>query len=167
MIRLTGGTSKHAAPARKDTGVAYHLAVTHDDALQGVTHVIRGNDLFEATHVQRLIQTMMGWPAPTYRHHRLLAGPDGRRYLGPEGPARDQADREIVSFDGRVLILRWIDSEGGRRAGLCGCGSPRCTAHRRHPRRPHLHQTRPLLAIGRHGLRIRAWPDVNVRRGAK
>ena len=66
--------------ARKDAGVAYHLAVTHDDALQGVTHVIRGNDLFEATHVQRLIQTLMGWPSPTYRHHRLLAGPDGRRY---------------------------------------------------------------------------------------
>lgn len=66
--------------ARKDTGVAYHLAVTHDDALQGVTHVIRGQDLFEATHVQRLIQTLMGWPAPTYRHHLLLAGPDGRRY---------------------------------------------------------------------------------------
>ena len=66
--------------ARKDTGVAYHLAVTHDDALQGITHVIRGQDLFEATHVQRLIQTLMGWPAPTYRHHRLLTGPDGRRY---------------------------------------------------------------------------------------
>lgn len=66
--------------ARKDTGVAYHLAVTHDDALQGITHVIRGQDLFEATHVQRLIQTLMGWPAPTYRHHHLLTGPDGRRY---------------------------------------------------------------------------------------
>jgi glutamyl-Q tRNA(Asp) synthetase len=66
--------------ARKDAGVAYHLAVTHDDALQGVTQVIRGQDLFEATHVQRLIQTLMGWPVPTYRHHRLLAGPDGRRY---------------------------------------------------------------------------------------
>jgi len=66
--------------ARKDTGVAYHLAVTHDDALQGVTHVIRGQDLFAATPVQRLIQTLMGWPAPIYRHHRLLAGPDGRRY---------------------------------------------------------------------------------------
>ncbi|VXC09992.1 tRNA glutamyl-Q(34) synthetase GluQRS [Brevundimonas sp. G8] len=66
--------------ARKDTGVAYHLAVTHDDGLQGVTHVIRGQDLFEATHVHCLIQTLMGWPAPTYRHHRLLAGPDGRRY---------------------------------------------------------------------------------------
>ncbi|MFN3879294.1 MAG: tRNA glutamyl-Q(34) synthetase GluQRS [Brevundimonas sp.] len=66
--------------ARKDTGVAYHLAVTHDDALQGVSHVIRGQDLFEATHVQRLIQTLVGWPAPVYRHHRLLTGPDGRRY---------------------------------------------------------------------------------------
>lgn len=66
--------------ARKDTGVAYHLAVTHDDALQRITHVIRGQDLFEATHVQRLIQTLMGWPAPTYRHHRLLTGSDGRRY---------------------------------------------------------------------------------------
>ena len=66
--------------ARKDTGVAYHLAVTHDDALQRIDHVIRGQDLFEATHVQRLIQTLMGWPAPSYRHHHLLTGPDGRRY---------------------------------------------------------------------------------------
>ncbi len=66
--------------ARKDVGVAYHLAVTHDDALQGVTHVIRGRDLFEATHVQRLIQALTGWPAPAYRHHPLVVGPDGRRY---------------------------------------------------------------------------------------
>jgi len=66
--------------ARKDVGVAYHLAVTHDDALQGVTHVIRGQDLFEATHVHRLLQALMGWPVPAYRHHRLLLGPDGRRY---------------------------------------------------------------------------------------
>jgi len=66
--------------ARKDTGVAYHLAATHDDALQGIDHVVRGQDLFAATHVQRLIQTLMGWPAPVYRHHRLLTGPDGRRY---------------------------------------------------------------------------------------
>ena len=66
--------------ARKDAGTAYHLAVTHDDALQGVSHVIRGQDLFEATHIQRLLQALMDWPAPVYRHHRLLAGPDGRRY---------------------------------------------------------------------------------------
>ncbi|MGV8929286.1 MAG: tRNA glutamyl-Q(34) synthetase GluQRS [Brevundimonas sp.] len=66
--------------ARKDAGTAYHVAVTHDDALQGVSHVIRGEDLFEATHVQVLIQALMGWPNPVYRHHRLLLGPDGRRY---------------------------------------------------------------------------------------
>ena len=66
--------------ARKDAGVAYHLAVAHDDAVQGIDHVIRGQDLFEATHVQRLLQTLMGWPSPVYRHHPLLTGPDGRRY---------------------------------------------------------------------------------------
>ncbi len=66
--------------ARKDAAVAYHLACVHDDALQGVTHVVRGQDLFEATHIQVLIQGLMGWPTPTYRHHRLLTGPDGRRY---------------------------------------------------------------------------------------
>jgi len=66
--------------ARKDAGTAYHLAVTHDDALQAISHVIRGRDLFEATHIQRLIQALMGWPEPVYHHHRLLAGPDGRRY---------------------------------------------------------------------------------------
>ena len=66
--------------ARKDVGVAYHLAVVVDDALQGVTHVIRGQDLFEATHVQRLLQALLACPTPAYRHHRLLTGPDGKRY---------------------------------------------------------------------------------------
>jgi glutamyl-Q tRNA(Asp) synthetase len=65
--------------ARKDVGVAYHLAVVHDDALQGVTHVVRGQDLFEATHTQRLLQALLGLPTPVYRHHPLLLGPDGRR----------------------------------------------------------------------------------------
>lgn len=66
--------------ARKDVGVAYHLAVVHDDALQGVTHVIRGQDLFEAAHIQRLLQALLDLPTPVYRHHRLLIGPDGKRY---------------------------------------------------------------------------------------
>jgi len=66
--------------ARKDVGVAYHLAVTHDDALQDVTHVIRGQDLFEAAHVQRLLQALLGYPTPVHRHHRLLTGPDGKRF---------------------------------------------------------------------------------------
>ena len=65
--------------ARKDLGVAYHLAVVVDDALQGITHVTRGQDLFEATGVQRLLQALLGLPPPTYCHHRLLCGPDGQR----------------------------------------------------------------------------------------
>jgi glutamyl-Q tRNA(Asp) synthetase len=65
--------------ARKDVGVAYHLAVVVDDALQRITHVIRGRDLFEATHVQRLLQALLGLPAPAYRHHQLLVGADGKR----------------------------------------------------------------------------------------
>ena len=73
--------------ARKDVGVAYHLAVVFDDALQGITHVIRGQDLFEAAHVQRLLQALLGLPIPTYRHHALLTGPDGKRFA-----KRDRAE---------------------------------------------------------------------------
>ncbi|SJM68961.1 glutamyl-Q-tRNA synthetase [Brevundimonas diminuta 3F5N] len=80
VVKARPETAGDVVLARKDAGTAYHLAVTHDDALQAISHVIRGQDLFEATHIQRLIQALMDWPAPVYRHHRLLAGPDGRRY---------------------------------------------------------------------------------------
>lgn len=80
MVKACPETAGDVVLARKDAGTAYHLAVTHDDALQGISHIIRGQDLFEATHIQRLIQALVDWPAPVYRHHRLLAGPDGRRY---------------------------------------------------------------------------------------
>lgn len=65
--------------ARKDTGVSYHLASCLDDAASGVTHVIRGEDLHEAAHLHRLLQALFGWPEPTYRCHRLILGPDGKR----------------------------------------------------------------------------------------
>lgn len=65
---------------RKDTPTSYHLAVVWDDALQGVTLVTRGMDLFAATHVHRLLQALLDLPAPDYRHHRLLTDPSGRRY---------------------------------------------------------------------------------------
>jgi len=64
---------------RKGLGVAYHLAVVVDDALQEITHVVRGEDLFEAVPVQRLLQALLGLPTPAYHHHRLLRGPDGKR----------------------------------------------------------------------------------------
>ncbi|ACI52970.1 glutamyl-tRNA synthetase class Ic [Gluconacetobacter diazotrophicus PA1 5] len=65
--------------ARKDCPASYHLCVTHDDALQGVSLVTRGEDLRPATAVHRLLQILMGWPAPEYAHHPLLLDADGRR----------------------------------------------------------------------------------------
>jgi glutamyl-Q tRNA(Asp) synthetase len=66
--------------ARKDTPASYHLAVTVDDALQGVTLVTRGVDLFAATDVHRLLQALLGLPTPEYHHHWLLTDETGRRY---------------------------------------------------------------------------------------
>lgn len=65
--------------ARKDCPASYHLAVTLDDARQGVTLVTRGEDLFAATDLHRLLQALFGLPVPDYAHHPLLLGPDGRR----------------------------------------------------------------------------------------
>lgn len=65
--------------SRKDSLAAYHIAATHDDAVQGITHVIRGEDLIEAPHIQTLLQTLMGWPKPIYIHHPLILGPNGKR----------------------------------------------------------------------------------------
>jgi glutamyl-Q tRNA(Asp) synthetase len=79
LIPARPETAGDVVLARKDAGTAYHLAVTHDDALQGVTQVIRGHDLFEAAHIQVLIQALMGWPTPRYRHHPLLLDASGRR----------------------------------------------------------------------------------------
>ena len=65
--------------ARKDTPTSYHLAVTVDDHLQGVTLVTRGEDLLPSTHVHVLLQRLLGYATPAYAHHRLLLGPDGKR----------------------------------------------------------------------------------------
>lgn len=65
--------------ARRDMGCAYHLAVTVDDAAQGITHVIRGQDLFEATQIHVLLQHLLGLPHPVYHHHRLIRDDMGKR----------------------------------------------------------------------------------------
>lgn len=65
--------------ARKETPTSYHLAVSVDDALQGVTLVVRGQDLFAATHIHRLLQALLDLPVPRYHHHRLLNDASGRR----------------------------------------------------------------------------------------
>ena len=65
--------------ARKDAPTSYHLAVTVDDAAQGVTDIVRGQDLREATHIHRLLQELLGLPTPAYHHHPLLEDAEGRR----------------------------------------------------------------------------------------
>jgi glutamyl-Q tRNA(Asp) synthetase len=72
--------------ARKEFPTSYHLASVLDDALQAVTHVIRGEDLADAAHLHVLLQALLELPTPAYRHHRLILGPDGRRLA-----KRDQA----------------------------------------------------------------------------
>ena len=65
--------------ARRDMGTSYHLAVTVDDAAQGITDVIRGEDLLEATPIHVLLQRLLGLPTPRYHHHRLICDADGKR----------------------------------------------------------------------------------------
>jgi glutamyl-Q tRNA(Asp) synthetase len=65
--------------ARKDTPTSYHVAVVVDDAIQGVTHVVRGQDLFWSTSVHRLLQALLGFAVPVYHHHRLIRDACGRK----------------------------------------------------------------------------------------
>jgi glutamyl-Q tRNA(Asp) synthetase len=66
--------------ARKELPTSYHLAVVVDDALQGVTLITRGQDLFAATGIQRLLQALLDLPAPDYAHHRLVLDAEGRKF---------------------------------------------------------------------------------------
>lgn len=78
--------------ARREIPTSYHLSVVVDDALQGVSHVVRGRDLYFATSVQRLLQELLGLPQPTYFHHRLVLGPDGRKL------AKSQRDTGLAAL---------------------------------------------------------------------
>ncbi len=73
--------------ARADVPTSYHLSVVIDDALQGVTDVVRGADLFHATSVHRLLQTLLGLPEPRYHHHRLVRDSNGRKLAKSDGDA--------------------------------------------------------------------------------
>lgn len=89
--------------ARKDTPASYHLAVTVDDALQGVTLVTRGEDLFAASHVHRLLQALLGLPVPLWRHHRLLTDGSGRRLAKRDRAATLRSLREASADPGEVI----------------------------------------------------------------
>ena len=91
--------------ARKETPASYHLCVSHDDAAQGVTLVTRGIDLKPATHLHRLLQALMGWPAPPYAHHRLLTDAAGRRLAKRDRAAtlRDLRARGVSAAEARAM----------------------------------------------------------------
>lgn len=92
-----------AVIARKDTGTSYHLACVHDDALQGVTHVVRGQDLFYASHLHRLLQELLGLPTPRYRHHRLIRDKTGARLAKRDGATTLKALREAGASKNDIL----------------------------------------------------------------
>jgi glutamyl-Q tRNA(Asp) synthetase len=79
---------------RKDVPASYHLAVVIDDAAQGVTHVTRGLDLLQATDIQRVLQVLLGLPAPLYHHHRLMTDADGRKLSKSAGDVSLRALRQ-------------------------------------------------------------------------
>ena len=81
-----------AVIVRKDVPASYHLSVVVDDAWQNVTHVTRGQDLFAATDLHRLLQVLIGLPAPLYHHHRLITDADGRKLAKS---ARDTSLRSL------------------------------------------------------------------------
>lgn len=80
--------------ARKDIPTSYHLSVVVDDAIQGVTTVTRGNDLFSATHLHRLLQELLNLPAPVYRHHKVLTSENGKRLAKRDKSVTLQSLRE-------------------------------------------------------------------------
>lgn len=104
--------------ARKDAPVSYHLAVTVDDAGQSVTDVVRGQDLFAATHVHRLLQALLGLPTPHYRHHPLLADGEGKR-LAKRHDAPTLAELREAGTDAVALVaaLRTGQMPGGYSLG--------------------------------------------------
>lgn len=91
--------------ARRDIGVGYMLAAVVDDAFQQVTDIVRGRDLLDATPTQRLLQALLGYPAPRYHHHRLLLAPDGRR-LAKRDRAETLQSLRAAGMDGIALAAR-------------------------------------------------------------
>ena len=94
---------------RKETSASYHLAVVVDDARQSITHVVRGQDLRAATDIHRLLQVLLGFPAPLYHHHRLILDPAGRKLSKRDGDTALAIlrDRGLVPSD----IVRMVGLE--------------------------------------------------------
>ena len=122
--------------ARKDTPTSYHLSVVVDDALQGVTHVVRGQDLYQATSVHRVLQALLGLPVPLYHHHRLILDAEGKK----------------LSKSTRATALRELREQGKTPADIrriVGLDSRRYARHR-----PVHNPTSQLALIGLVGPRV-------------
>ena len=91
--------------ARREVPASYHLCVTHDDALEGVSLVTRGEDLRAVSDIHRVLQALMGWPAPVYHHHRLLREADGRRLAKRDGAQALRALR-AAGWSADALVAR-------------------------------------------------------------
>ena len=89
--------------ARRDIGTSYHVAVTHDDQLQGITDVVRGRDLADETPVHVVLQALMGWRVPRYHHHGLVMEEDGRKMSKRRGSRTVASLREAGWSPARVL----------------------------------------------------------------
>ncbi|MGD1877889.1 MAG: tRNA glutamyl-Q(34) synthetase GluQRS [Kiloniellaceae bacterium] len=96
---------------RKDVPASYHLSVVVDDAAQGVTLVTRGADLFEASHVHRLLQALLGLPVPDYHHHRLIADESGQRLAKRSDALALRALREAGRSPADVIAMTGIEKE--------------------------------------------------------
>jgi len=91
--------------ARKDMPTSYHLACVWDDALQGITLVTRGEDLFAATHIHRLLQRLLGLPAPQYHHHDLLVDAEGKKFSKRDHAPTLRALREAGKTPEEVWLM--------------------------------------------------------------
>jgi len=120
LIRSSGETGTIAADpaawgdvvlARRDVPTSYHLAVTIDDAIQKVTDVIRGEDLFAATSVHRLLQHLLGLPAPRYRHHGLVQDRAGRKLSKSDGATSIASLRAQGATPADIIAMAGLASE--------------------------------------------------------
>jgi glutamyl-Q tRNA(Asp) synthetase len=105
-----------AVIVRKDVATSYHLAVVVDDAWQGVTHVTRGRDLFAATDLHRLLQVLLGLPAPRYHHHRLITDASGRKLSKSARDTSLRSLREQGAMPADIRRMVGLAAEAGRPA---------------------------------------------------
>jgi glutamyl-Q tRNA(Asp) synthetase len=98
--------------ARRDVPASYHLSVTVDDSIQAITDVIRGEDLFAATSVHRLLQHLLGLAAPIYHHHGLVRDPHGRKLSKSDGATSIASLRHHGAMQGEILALAGLPPSG-------------------------------------------------------